>query len=401
MKKDSQIDHWVLLFPICLFLFYDFVQINMMNTLNPFITKDLSVQPSTLGFISSLLLYVNLVLLIPAGFLLDRYRPSRLVALSIIPTVIGSFIAAHQTTVATLIIWRALSGFTGAFSYLSCVKMISMNFSHKRIGMMIGGTGIVIMLAGVFSQTPLYYIVKNYGFSVTLIINAVFGLFVMIMMLMSSDKKYKKTSNLNEMDKLIKSPYKSMINWLISLLASLANFPLFVLGAVWSSLFLFHVHSVDLHHAASITAMIYIGNIFGAPLVGFITDRSGDRVSLMIAMTGLFLISILLITQVKSISFLYVLYFILGISTAVQTLAYSSIVDFNEKHHIAKATSLVSLLTVGLGGFAQNLFGIIVDIGEHDHYLAGMSLLILAAVIALSISIYLNTRKRYLYKISA
>lgn len=127
------------------FLLYDFIQINIMGGMSNFIVTTLHPSNFELGIASSLFFYVNLLLLPFSGILLDKYQARYLVSISILISVLGTVVFALYPTIKTLMLWRA--GICGAFSYLSCVKLLSAYFPRNRIGILLGLTGIIVMSA--------------------------------------------------------------------------------------------------------------------------------------------------------------------------------------------------------------------------------------------------------------
>ncbi|HLB57862.1 MAG TPA: MFS transporter, partial [Gammaproteobacteria bacterium] len=315
----------------------------MMNSVSPYLLILLPVSPSKLGYISSLFLFVNLILLFPAGILLDKYQPKWLVAISIVITILGILFFIYFQSISSVIIWRSLSGIAGAFSYLSCVKILSTEFSRRYLGLLLGTTGIIIMSAGVISQYPLIWLIKHVGLINTMVIDIGLGILVIFLVLtITSKKSYSNIKN-NMIHKNITSVFLNLKNWLIATYACLTNFPLFVLGALWGNLYLQYAQGVSIDTASLISSMIFIGNMFGATSLGYISDKIHTRKSLMIVSALLMFISVTLIMILPGHSsnrVLYFIFFLLGFSTGAQTLAYAASVDINHSINTAKATSL-------------------------------------------------------------
>ena len=177
---------------IYLFLFYDFFQLDMMNEVSPHLQHLLALSPVQLGIVNSLFFYVNFVLLVPAGFLLDKHRPRDLVVISLIINAVSQTIFILSPHYDSALLWRAGAGVAGAFSYLTALKVLSDNFSHKNLGVLIGFSGLSIMLAGIVAQSPLGIALQEFGLMHTLIVNALLSVVVMIIvawLLVDSDFK--------------------------------------------------------------------------------------------------------------------------------------------------------------------------------------------------------------------
>ncbi|MFN7097728.1 MAG: MFS transporter [Gammaproteobacteria bacterium] len=394
-RKTKTGTNSLILLPLSIFLLYDFIQLNMMGGMSSFIIDSAHINSVQFGFASSLFFYVNLALLPFSGPMLDKYQPRYLIALSILISAIGTWIFAMWPSYITLLTWRAMAGICGAFSYLSCVKIVGTYFSRHRIGVLLGLTGIVIMSAGLIDQYPMVTLLKQIGLISTLQINALFGVLVSMIVIMLIRKNTRHSTLIIEKNTTKTNPYSIFNNWLIALYAALTNFPLFVLGAVWGNLYLHTAYHLNISQAAILTSMIYAGNILGAPILGFLSDKHMHRKNFMIVSSLIFLVSLSLIIWLPAsvpLSILYLCVFALGFATGAQTLAYASIVDINLPHNIAKAGSLLSFFSVGSGAICIPLFGLVS--GVDKNYQHGMYIVVAAAIISLLLAIiYIPNRK--------
>jgi MFS family permease len=381
---------WLVILPLCLLLFYDFLQMNMMNSLSSSLMQYLKITTLKLGEISSTFFYINLLLLYPAGRMLDSFQIKWVVASSLLFTLVGTLIFILIPNSSTLVLWRCLSGVAGAFSYLSCVKILAMYFPRRLLGLLLGLTGIVIMIAGIFAQYPLVLIVNSFGIKTTLIFDILLGVIVIgFLAVIPKNIPPSRSSNLN-----VKSNAKAFLNiqnWLIGAYASLNNLPLFILGALWGNLYLQQTRIMSIESASLITSMIFFGNMLGAPSLGAFSDKIGDRKYLMLLSSILMLLSCtmtLLAPPSTSLFMFGLLFFLMGFSTGSQTLAYALIVDLNKNENIAKATSILSLLSVGLGAVAQPLFAYVSEYNHVSNFQHGMLLIISGAFLSIILAIY-------------
>jgi MFS family permease len=398
IKSKNIYVNWFTLVPLSLFLFFDFVQLNIMSSVGPIILKMMPISTSTLGIISSLFFLVNLLLLFPAGIILDKYNVKWPVVISIFITILGICAFAFKQNICTLAMWRIFSGFAGAFSYISCVKLLSNNFPQKYLGLLLGLTGIVIMSAGVAVQYPFLKLIDCVGLSKALYLNAGLG-FITIYFLHKSISENlifsKKAININK-NRIFLNPK----NILIGFYACLTNLPLFVLGALWGNLYLIHTHAFTLETASLITSLIFVGNMIGAPSLGLISDKFKNRIYLMIVCGMLMFLSsgmIISLQHSQSITVFAVLFFILGYSTGSQTLAYALVVDTNHSMNVAKATSILSFLSVSGGAIAQPVFGLLIRSSHNVDYHRGMFLILVAGFLATLLALTLMF-KAYIQK---
>jgi MFS family permease len=388
MRKNG-----LMIISLLLFLLFDFIQLNIISAISPYLMNDLLLSPQKLGTLSSLFLLADLILLIPAGIVLDRYTPHWIMTLSIFVAIIGLLIFYLDYSLKSAIIWRCLSGVAGAFSYLSCIKIINTYFPLKKRGILIGGTGMIIMLAGVIAQYPVYAIVKKYGLLNTLKMDIFFGVSVAVILLLCI-KKFKIILKIfdssvdfnNEKNSIYKKD-----NWLLALYTCLINLPLFVLGALWGSLYIKNFYHFSFEKSSLINSMIFLGNMLGAPLLGFFYDKLKKRNYLMLLASLLsFFCLITILFSNNNFILLLCMFFFLGFSSAAQALSYAEVLDTNKPFNVAKATSLLSLLSVGGGAISQPVFGWL--LGEKLHYSNGIAYLIVSAFVCIIVSIIYVTQ---------
>ena len=77
-----------------LLFFFEFGLSSIFNALQPHIALALSLSSTALGFISSVFFYVEVILLIPAGLLLDRYSPKKIILIMLLVSILGVVLTA-------------------------------------------------------------------------------------------------------------------------------------------------------------------------------------------------------------------------------------------------------------------------------------------------------------------
>src|SRR5579872_6322308 len=86
---------WLVVFTASLFFFYEFIQTQMFNSLSPFLLKEFKISATTLGYVSSGYFLADVLLLFPAGMILDRFSPRKVILMAmwiaVITTIIFGF----------------------------------------------------------------------------------------------------------------------------------------------------------------------------------------------------------------------------------------------------------------------------------------------------------------------
>jgi MFS family permease len=185
-------------------------------------------------------------------------------------------------------------------------------------------------------------------------------------------------------------------NWLAGLYIGLLNLSVLLLGAIWGTNYL-KIINPDLSSEiiTSIIGMIFIGTMVGSPLCGWISDRVKSRKWSMFvgALVSLVIMLLIMFTPNPGSGFLYVLFLLLGVITAAQTIGYPVIAESNDEKVIGTANGFSAVLIMGMAAIAQPLFGSLINMfgGESaESYRQAIYLMPISFTIALVCTIFLR-----------
>src|SRR5262249_442711 len=120
--KQSQFSFqpYLVVFSAALYFFYLFIQLNAFNSLTSSLIKEFQVSAVQLGQLSAFYFYANVLLLFPAGILLDRTSVRRVILLAMCLIILAAieFSFTHYFWVA--VICRFATGIGGTFCLLAC-----------------------------------------------------------------------------------------------------------------------------------------------------------------------------------------------------------------------------------------------------------------------------------------
>ena len=83
---------WLVVLVAGLFFFYEFIQMNMFDTIGQTLVHVLSLDAAQLGLLSSIYFMANVVFLFLAGVVLDRYSTKKVILIALSICVLGTFI---------------------------------------------------------------------------------------------------------------------------------------------------------------------------------------------------------------------------------------------------------------------------------------------------------------------
>ncbi len=359
---------WLVCLSAGLFFFYEFFQLNIFDVINQPLRDDFNLNAAQLSWMSSMYLWADILFLLPAGLILDRFSPRRVILTAMFICVAGTlgFAVTHSFLLAS--IFHFLSGIGNAFCFLSCVVLVSRWFPPRRQAFVIGSLVTMAFLGGMTAHTPLAQLVNNFGWRNALLIDSgVGGLLLAWIAINIQDSPHKSNvSRSASRPELLPGFFQALSNsqtWLAGLYTSFLNLPIMVLCALWGASYLQKAHQLSEMAASNVVSMIFIGSIIGCPLVGWLSDYQGRRKLLMIAgaIGSLIVVMPLFFNMELSQFQLSALFFMLGLFTSTQVISYPLIAESNTSENTGAATGIASVLIMGGGGIGQVLFGFLIQ----------------------------------------
>lgn len=403
--KYSTLQPWFVCLSAALFFFYEFIQMGMFNSLAPELMRDFNLSATQAGNLSATYFYADVIFLLLAGVLVDRFSVRKIILSAGILCTIATAVFALSTSVLLAGISHFVSGIGNAFCFLSCIKLSSRWFSSRRLALIISITITVAMMGGVVAQAPLTFLAQAIGWRHAVLIDALLGVLIVIINWYfvqdhppASDNTEKQTNlEIVSSQSKLRFALLNSQNWLGGIYTCLLNLPIFLLGELWGVMYLVQTQHVSRLQASYITTMIFVGTIIGSPLVGWFSDHIGRRRVPMILGAILSLITILIIMFVPGLNAiaLLLLFLILGIFTSAQIISYPAIAESNPKVLTGTASGLAAVLIMGGGAVFQPLFGWLMDlhwnktiinnvaIYSHADFMRGMMIVPIAFAVGL------------------
>ncbi len=371
---------WAVVMTAALFFFYEFIQMNLFNSINVQLREAYQLNAEELGHLFSMYFYANALALFPVGNLIDRYSTKKLLLCAVGICTMGAFLFAIANVYWLAAMGRFLEGSGAAFCFLSCIRIASRWFPPKRMAFVMGVVVTMAMLGGLIAQTPFSLLIDYLGdWREALLLNAMLGVVIFFAILFvvqdrppnsheaaQSDQQMLKHLGLWQCIRLAVLNYQ---NWLCGLYTALVNLPVFILGGLWGIRYLMGVHGITATEASFATTLFFVGVIAGSLLYGWLSDYLERRVLLMIvgAILSIAVMSAIMFVPHLSLLSLIGLFFLIGLVTSSQILTYPTIAELNPIYLTSTAVSIDSICIMISGFVFPPFFGRLMEGGAaHD-----------------------------------
>lgn len=354
------------------FFFYSFIQMTLFSTeaMKEFFMTALSLETTAeFGNFAGTFLYGTVLLLIPAGVMLDRMSVKKLVISMIAVVVICTLGLTFTKNVYLAMVLRFITGIAHCVAFMAPFRLAPRWYSSRQLALVAGLLVAFAVFGGWVSGEPMLALLTSLGGKTTMLINA--GLGVLIMLLAASFMRDFPEGHVDgsasgeslSLGEGLKLAARNKQNWLAGLYIGLLNLSVLLLGAVWGTTYL-NIVNPEFSEATftRIIGMIFIGTMIGSPLVGWISDRLQSRKKAMLGGGILSLAIMLLIMFPPSTGagMFIILFLLLGILTASQSIGYPVIAESNEDKVLGTANGLAAVVLMGIGAIGQPLFGMLV-----------------------------------------
>ena len=154
LSRKAHYAPYIVCFTAALFFAFELMQLHMMNAIAPMVMKDFQLNATNFGLLSSTYLLADVIFLIPAGIILDKFSSRKVILFAMILCVVGTFGFALAPTFPLACLAHFISGIGNAFCFLSCIMLVSRWFEASKQSFIIGLVITVGMFGGFVAQSP-------------------------------------------------------------------------------------------------------------------------------------------------------------------------------------------------------------------------------------------------------
>ena len=376
-----------------------------IGVLSPNMMNDFNINPNDMGLLGGVFFLSFAIFQIPAGILIDRFGPRKVMSSVIIFAVLGSIIFALSNSFYSLLIGRIFMGLGCSICLMGSLVLITRwrdtNQFSKLAGIILAVGGI----GGLLATTPLSYFSELYGWRLSFWLAAVVTFFVMLLyyfVLEDRDKglfinkKNKLISPKNLFFVLKERNFKFMIPMSLMSYSSLV-----VILGLWGAPYLKDIHGLESIERGKILMLMAISWNIGSFVFGRLRSIFGSYKKVVIfgSIGVIFLLFVLSFISNINITYLYILFCILGFFGAFSVALISHYQVLFDKEYMGRALSTANFFNFGGVFFIQWLTGKIIFIMGGNSSGAPIeayrsAFLFVAILLLVSLCIYLFTNEK-------
>ena len=358
-KKILPYAMWV--FPLSFFT-YQFILRLWPSLMMQQIMQQFQIDATGFGLLASIYYYGYAGMQIPIAILLDRYGARYVVCICAVTCGLATLLFTYTTNWQLALLSRFLVGAGSAAGFLATSKVISQWFGREYYARMVGFSFTVGLLGAIYGGKPVSLMVENLGWQQVAYTLALISLGIGLLtltFLKNNISKSESTVCFKDFRKLLRSP----TIWLLGVANLLMVGPLEGFADVWGVNYLMASVGLSKSNAAGIVSFIFVGMLFGGPLLAAIAKRFGNYSVITGCSIGMVIAFLYLLLGAKLSNF-YIfsaLFFVVGILCCYQVLVFAAGSELVTPAMLGVTIAFLNCINMLGGSFFHSTIGLSMD----------------------------------------
>lgn len=361
--KKNYLPYAMWLIPLAFFAF-QFILRLWPGLMMQEIMHQFSIDAEHFGLLAAFYYYGYASMQIPTAILLERFK-TRFVLLGFaLLCGLGTLMFTYTEHFTLAVLSRFLIGMGSAIGFLAVSKVVSQWFSKKQYPKLIGFSFSLGLLGAVYGGKPLAELINTYsGKEVGLMLSLVsmsIGLCALVFLKKPVAKESCQESGMILSEFAVLKKSKAL--WILALANFLMVGSLEGFADVWGVPFLMTASHFTKTDAAFLVSFIFIGMLFGGPILAYLSKKIGNYFVISTCGLGLSLIFILLLSSSLSQWWAFSLaFFTIGLLCCYQVLVFAAGAELVAPQYLTVTVAFLNCINMLGGSFFHTFIGKIMD----------------------------------------
>ncbi len=409
-QKNKYLPFLMWIFPLSFFT-YQFILRLWPGLMMQSIMAQFSIDASHFGFLAALYYYGYAGMQIPVAIMLDRFSARYVIFAFAVICGLATLLFTYTDNWYLACLSRFLVGAGSAVGFLGISKVVSDWFPKDQYATMIGFSFTVGLMGAVYGGKPVSLLIENYSWQKVAFTLAIISMIIGIstyLFLRSAKKEEEQQQEsqfkFSNFKKLLSSP----TIWLIGVANLLMVGSLEGFGDVWGVSYLITAFNLERSQAAELVSFIFIGMLFGGPILAFLSLKFGNYRIIALCGLGMGSIFLVLLSNLEYNWYLFAgLFFLVGIMCCYQVIIFASGAELVKPELLGVTIAFLNCANMLGGSFFHTILGHVMDlfwtgnlsdkglkIYSIESYKASIMAIPLCAIIGASIIVFVGFKAK-------
>nr|WP_065236098.1 MFS transporter [Legionella parisiensis] len=322
-----------------------------------------SIDAASFGLLAAFYYYGYAGMQIPMALLLEKFGAKKVVFIFALLCGLSALLFTSTHNFYLALLSRFLIGASSAVGFLGVSKVISEWFSSTRYSQMVGFSFSVGLLGAVYGGKPLTQLLSTYGSQRIGLVLALCSISVGIFayLVLHTPMSFKAKANEFKLSHL-SVLFTSRVLWILALANLLMVGALEGFADVWGVSFLTTAYGFAKSDAALLASLIFVGMLFGGPLLALLTKKIGNYTAIGVCGIGLTLAFLVILSgNVSNWWLLSTLFFTIGLMCCYQVIVFAAGSTLVSNEHLGITIAFLNCINMLGGSFFHTVIGKIMD----------------------------------------
>ncbi len=322
--------------------------------------RDFGLDGTALGTLAAAYFYAYAFVQMPAGLMLDRLAPGRLLSCCAVLAVAGAALFALAPGFPLAFMGRAMVGAGVGAAYIGSLKIAALHLPPERFGLIAGLTLASGTAGAIIGQAPLALPVALWGWRPTMLGLAAVGMLIALSLWRFAGAASPRGGARGGTRGSFRAILARRETWLLVGICASLGPPILALGGLWGIPFLAQVYGLTPARAGLFTSLLLLAWTVAGPVAGGLSDVLGRR-PVLLAGAALQLAGWVLVSLLPAVLWLSAGLAAIGFGGGAMVVAFALARDRLGRDAAATGLGIVNSGVLLFGALLQSALGLLLD----------------------------------------